>query len=102
MQYYGAYYHSALLPLLRRINACLMRWLRKKYNGWHPPRKPGLLETRHCSVLPGSSPTGHWAWVPYSWWSLDFRGLSSDAFGVFPGQPDGVDFFGFWLVEAVA
>ena len=31
MQYYGAFYRSALLPLLRRINAYLMRWLRKKY-----------------------------------------------------------------------
>ena len=26
MQYYGAFYRSALLPLLRRINAYLMRW----------------------------------------------------------------------------
>ena len=31
MQYYGAFYRSALLPLLRRINAYLMRWLRNKY-----------------------------------------------------------------------
>ena len=31
--------------------------------------------------------------------SLDFRGLSGGAFGVFPGQPDGVDFFGFWLIS---
>jgi RNA-directed DNA polymerase len=31
MQYYGAFCRSALLPLLRRISACLMRWLRKKY-----------------------------------------------------------------------
>src|SRR5213078_543066 len=31
--------------------------------------------------------------------SLDFRGLGGGAFGVFPGQPDGVDFFGFWLVS---
>ena len=28
MQYFGAFYRSALLPLLRRINAYLMRWLR--------------------------------------------------------------------------
>ena len=31
MQYYGAFYRSALYPLLRRINAYLMRWLRKKH-----------------------------------------------------------------------
>ena len=31
MNYYGAFYRSALYPLLARINAYLMRWLRKKY-----------------------------------------------------------------------
>jgi hypothetical protein len=30
MNYYGAFYRSALYPLLARINAYLMRWLRKK------------------------------------------------------------------------
>ncbi|MBR7839721.1 group II intron reverse transcriptase/maturase [Actinospica durhamensis] len=37
MQYYGAFHRSALYPLLTRINAYLMRWLRKKYErlrGW--------------------------------------------------------------------
>src|SRR5258707_11862042 len=31
MQYYGAFYRSALYPLLTRINAYLMRWARNKY-----------------------------------------------------------------------
>lgn len=31
MQYYGAFYPTALRPLLRRINAYLVRWLRNKY-----------------------------------------------------------------------
>jgi hypothetical protein len=31
MQYYGAFYRSALHPLLERVNGYLMRWLRKKY-----------------------------------------------------------------------
>jgi hypothetical protein len=31
MNYYGAFYRSALYPLLTRINAYLMRWLRKKH-----------------------------------------------------------------------
>ena len=31
MQYYGAFYRSALYPLLTRINAYLMRWVRRKY-----------------------------------------------------------------------
>ncbi|WP_196443787.1 group II intron maturase-specific domain-containing protein [Planomonospora sp. ID67723] len=30
MQYYRAFYRSALHPFLHRINAYLMRWLRKK------------------------------------------------------------------------
>jgi RNA-directed DNA polymerase len=31
MQYYGAFYRSALYPLLARINTYLVRWIRKKY-----------------------------------------------------------------------
>ena len=36
MQYYGAFYRSALYPLLSRINAYLMRWIRKKYKRLRP------------------------------------------------------------------
>jgi RNA-directed DNA polymerase len=35
MQYYGAFYRTALHPLLKRINAYLMRWLRKKHKRLH-------------------------------------------------------------------
>ena len=31
MNYYGRFYRSQLYPLLRRINAYLVRWMRKKY-----------------------------------------------------------------------
>ena len=31
MQYYGKFYPSALYPLLARINAYLVRWIRNKY-----------------------------------------------------------------------
>ncbi|MQB02543.1 MAG: hypothetical protein GEU78_20465, partial [Actinobacteria bacterium] len=31
MNYYGAFYKTELYPFLRRINAYLMRWARKKY-----------------------------------------------------------------------
>lgn len=31
MQYYGKHYRSLLHPLLQRINAYLVRWLRRKY-----------------------------------------------------------------------
>src|SRR5216684_8327673 len=48
-----------------------------------------------------ASPTGSLAFVrDVTRCYLDFRGLSGDVFGVFPGQPDGVDFCGFWLVRA--
>ncbi len=32
--------------------------------------------------------------------SLDFRGLGREICGVFPGQADGMDFCGFWLISA--
>jgi hypothetical protein len=31
MNYYGRFYRSALYPLLARINAYLVRWIRRKY-----------------------------------------------------------------------
>jgi hypothetical protein len=31
VDYYGRYYRTALRPLLRRINAYILRWARKKY-----------------------------------------------------------------------
>ena len=33
LNYYGRFYRTALLPLIRRINAYILRWARKKYNG---------------------------------------------------------------------
>ena len=31
LNYYGRYYRTALLSLIRRINAYVLRWARKKY-----------------------------------------------------------------------
>ncbi|MGO9959848.1 MAG: hypothetical protein ACLP50_28380, partial [Solirubrobacteraceae bacterium] len=31
VDYYGWHYRTALGPLRRRINACILRWARKKY-----------------------------------------------------------------------
>jgi hypothetical protein len=65
MQYYGAFYRSALLPLLRRINSYLMRWLRKKYKRLASKKKArGMLGTHHPPSTPGSSPTGHGCPIP--------------------------------------
>jgi RNA-directed DNA polymerase len=67
MQYYGAFYRSAMLPLLRRINSYLMRWLRKKYKRLRPPRAARACWERVTAQYPRLF--AHWAWVPYSWWS---------------------------------
>src|SRR5882757_3423868 len=39
MRYYGAFYRSVLNPLLSRINAYLMRWIRNKYKRLRPTKK---------------------------------------------------------------
>jgi len=67
MQYYGAFYRSALLPLLRRINAYLMRWLRKKYKRLASKKKARACWERVTTQYPRLF--AHWAWVPYSWWT---------------------------------
>ena len=62
MQYYGAFYRSALYRLLTRINAYLVRWIRKKYKRLQARKKAmkcwqGITE-RYPSML------AHWKWVP--------------------------------------
>ena len=39
MQYHGAFYSSAPHSFLARINAYLMRWIRKKYKRLRPFHK---------------------------------------------------------------
>ncbi|MFD8220001.1 group II intron maturase-specific domain-containing protein [Streptomyces sp. NPDC059697] len=43
MNYYGRFYRSALYPLLARINAYLVRWIRRKYK-----RLAGLRKAIEC------------------------------------------------------
>ena len=53
MQYYGAFYRSALYPLLQRINAYLMRWIRKKYKRLRAKKKAmRVLAGDHRAVSP--------------------------------------------------
>jgi hypothetical protein len=61
------FYRSALLPLLRRINAYLMRWLRKKYKRLASKKKARACWERVTAQYPRLF--AHWAWVPYSWWT---------------------------------
>ena len=65
MQYYGAFYRSALRPLLRRINAYLMRWLRRKYRRLRPFKKALACWQRITAQHPRGF--AHWAWVATPW-----------------------------------
>jgi RNA-directed DNA polymerase len=67
MQYYGAFYRTALYPLLQRINTYLVRWLRKKHKRLRPMKKAKLAWQRITSQDPRLF--AHWAWAPASWWS---------------------------------
>jgi RNA-directed DNA polymerase len=65
MQYYGAFYHSALDPLLRRINAYLVRWIRKKYK-----RLAGFNKAKRCfQGITQRYPRmfAHWQWARNFW-----------------------------------
>jgi hypothetical protein len=59
MQYYGAFYRSALYPVLQRINAYLMRWARDKYKRLRSMKKAMAAWQRVTSQYRGCSPTGN-------------------------------------------
>jgi RNA-directed DNA polymerase len=61
MAYYGAFYPSALYPVLRRINTYLMRWVMNKYRKWRTWKKA----TRALMDAAATRPRyfAHWAWV---------------------------------------
>ncbi|MEV4062409.1 group II intron reverse transcriptase/maturase [Nonomuraea dietziae] len=65
MQYYGAFNRSSLYPLLGRINAYLVRWIRRKYKRLRGARKAQRklreITTRYPRMFV------HWKWVPSSW-----------------------------------
>ena len=65
MQYYGAFYSSALHPLLKRINAYLPCWLRKKYK-----RLRGYKRAKRCwDGITRRDPGmfAHWQWNRAAW-----------------------------------
>ena len=67
MQYYGAFYRSALYPVLQRVNAYLMRWIRDKYRRLRSMKKAMAAWQRVTSQYPRLF--AHWAWASQSWWS---------------------------------
>ena len=65
IQYYGSYYRSVLIPLLQRINAYLMRWIRRKYRRLRPFKKAMKCWQRITSQYPRLF--AHWAWSATPW-----------------------------------
>ncbi len=65
MHYYGAYYRTVLHPLLQRINAYLMRWIRKKYKRLRAFKKAHPCWQRITRQYPRLF--AHWAWTPTFW-----------------------------------
>lgn len=61
MQYYGAFYRSALYRLLARINAYLMRWSRKKCKRLRNWKVAGAQWEAAVKLRPRFF--AHWAWV---------------------------------------
>jgi group II intron reverse transcriptase/maturase len=65
MQYYGAFYRSALDSLLKRINAYLVRWIRKKYKRLHGFKKAKAAWERATRRYPRM--LAHWPWMRAAW-----------------------------------
>ncbi len=65
MNYYGAFYKTALYPLLRRINGYLMRWLRKKYKRLRTFTKAQAAWQRVTAQHPRFF--AQWQWVHGFW-----------------------------------
>ncbi|MFB7323870.1 group II intron reverse transcriptase/maturase [Streptomyces sp. NPDC093064] len=68
VNYYGAFYKSALFPLLERINAYLMRWMRKKFKRLRGRKK--AQDAWNQAVARRPRFFAHWAWtthVPRVW-----------------------------------
>jgi RNA-directed DNA polymerase len=62
MQYYGAFYRAALHPLLQRINAYLVRWIRRKYKQLQAKRK--AMKRWQEVTIRYPRLFAHWKWVP--------------------------------------
>ena len=61
----GRFYRSELYPLLRRINAYLVRWLRKKYRRLRTFNKAHAAWQRTTRQYPRFF--AHWRWVHAFW-----------------------------------
>lgn len=63
MNYYGAFYRSALYPLLERINAYVMWWMRKKYKRLRGRKRAQEAWNQAVKRRPGFF--AHWVWITH-------------------------------------
>ncbi|WSK01260.1 hypothetical protein OG395_05800 [Streptomyces sp. NBC_01320] len=58
MAYYGAFCQSALYPLLERVNAYVMRWMRKKFKRLRGRKMTAAVAKSRCAAS-GVQADGH-------------------------------------------
>jgi RNA-directed DNA polymerase len=61
MAYYGAFYRTALYPVLHRINTYLLRWIMNKYKKLRTWKK--ALQAMRNAVASQPRYFAHWAWA---------------------------------------
>ena len=64
-QYYGTFYRSALYGLFSRINAYLLRWIRRKYERLRAFTTAKASWRRVTTACPGLF--AHWSWCRSAW-----------------------------------
>ena len=65
LNYYGLFYRTELMPLLRRINAYILRWARKKYKRLRSFKRALAWWTGVTQRDPGLF--AHWQWTTAFW-----------------------------------
>ncbi|HET9898963.1 MAG TPA: group II intron maturase-specific domain-containing protein [Streptosporangiaceae bacterium] len=65
MQYYGAFYKTGLYPVLYRISAYLVRWIRKKYRRLKTSARTHEAWKRITLQYP--TLFAHWQWIHGFW-----------------------------------
>lgn len=65
MAYYGTFYRSELSGLLSRINAYMLRWIRRKYQRLRPFAKAKAAWKRIITRVPALF--AHWRWCTTAW-----------------------------------
>ena len=61
MAYYGAFYRTALYPVLHRINTYLLRWIMKKYRKLRTWKK--AIQSMSNAAAHQPRYFAHWAWA---------------------------------------